>query len=275
MTASALGVYLRERRARMDPLALGFAPGRRRTPGLRREEVAQRANISVTWYIWLEQGRGGAPSADVLDRISRALMLTDVEREHMYLIALGRTPDVRYRPAEGVSERLQRVLDSMSGCPAILRTVNWDVVAWNTAATVMLTDYAALTADKRNVLHRLFLDPEARQRTTDWDEVTRFVVGAFRADVARAGAGPVLEPFIQDLRARSPEFSALWDDIEVRDFGTGVKRLRHPVLGDITVEHSAFAVDERPDLTLLVYTPTNDADAKRIESLAAQSKPLA
>lgn len=271
MTASALGVYLRERRARMDPLALGFAAGRRRTPGLRREEVAQRANISATWYIWLEQGRGGAPSADVLDRISRALMLTDVEREHMYLIALGRAPDVRYRPAEGVSERLQRVLDSMVGCPAILRTVNWDVVAWNTAATVMLTDYAALPADKRNVLHRLFLDPEARERNTDWEEVTRFVVGAFRADVARAGAGPVLEPFIQDLMTRSPEFAALWDDIEVRDFGTGVKRLRHPVLGDITVEHSAFAVDGRPDLTLLVYTPTNDADARRIETLSASS----
>src|SRR6478735_2371451 len=108
-----LGTYLRDRRTRLDPAAFGFAVGRRRTPGLRREEVASRANISPTWYTWLEQGRGGAPSADVLDRISRALMLTHVEREHLFLLGLGRPPEVRYQPAEGVTPRLQRVLDAL------------------------------------------------------------------------------------------------------------------------------------------------------------------
>src|SRR5262252_10044581 len=104
MTAeSRLGLYLKDRRSRLDPGALGFPPGRRRTPGLRREEVAQRANISPTWYTWLEQGRGGAPSADVLDRIARALMLTEVEREHLFLLGLGRRPEVRYHAAEGVT----------------------------------------------------------------------------------------------------------------------------------------------------------------------------
>jgi transcriptional regulator with XRE-family HTH domain len=268
MPTSALGAYLRERRARLDPIALGYPLGRRRTPGLRREEVAHRANISATWYSWLEQGRGGAPSADVLDRIARALMLTEVEREHLYLIALGRPPEVRYRPPGGVTARLQRVLDSLTGCPALLRTVSWDVAAWNDAARVMLTDYAALPPGERNVLRRLFLEPEARERNLDWEGVTRFVVGAFRADVARAGAGPALEPFIQELRCRSPEFAALWDDGEVRDFGAGVKRLRHAVLGEISIEHSAFAVDGRPDLTLLIYTPTSDQDARRIQDLA-------
>src|ERR1700689_1245736 len=98
-----LGTYLKDRRTKLDPAALGFAVGRRRTPGLRREEVAQRANISPTWYTWLEQGRGGAPSAEVLDRISRALMLTDVEREHVFLVALGRPPEARYHAAGGVT----------------------------------------------------------------------------------------------------------------------------------------------------------------------------
>src|ERR1700710_2924193 len=98
-----LGAYLRDRRAKLDPAAFGFSPERRRTPGLRREEVAQRANISPTWYTWLEQGRGGAPSSDVLDRISRALMLTDLEREHLFLLGLGRPPDVRYRKNDGVT----------------------------------------------------------------------------------------------------------------------------------------------------------------------------
>src|SRR6202012_4394141 len=137
---SLLGTYLRDRRAKLDPVALGYSPERRRTPGLRREEVAQRANISPTWYTWLEQGRGGAPSADVLDRISRAIMLTDVEREHLFLLGLGRPPEVRYQENEGVTPRLQRVLDALSPSPALIKTSTWDVVAWNRAAAAVLTD---------------------------------------------------------------------------------------------------------------------------------------
>src|SRR5580700_6270633 len=147
-----LGTYLKDRRAKLDPVALGFTAQRRRTPGLRREEVAQRANISPTWYTWLEQGRGGAPSAEVLDRISRALMLTDVEREHLFLLGLGRPPEVRYRKDEGVTPRLQRVLDALEPSPAIIRTATWDVAAWNRAATMMLTDYGSLPPEQRNIL---------------------------------------------------------------------------------------------------------------------------
>src|ERR1700761_8783444 len=113
VTESAFGAYLKDRRAKLDPAAFGFLPGRRRTPGLRREEVAQRAHISPTWYTWLEQGRGGAPSAQVLDRIAHALLLTEVEREHVFLLGLGRAPEVHYQPVEGISPRLQRVLDAM------------------------------------------------------------------------------------------------------------------------------------------------------------------
>src|SRR5579871_1489821 len=117
-----LGNYLKDRRQKLDPAAFGFPAQRRRTRGLRREEVAQRAHISPTWYTWLEQGRGGAPSADVLDRIARALMLTDVEREHLFLLGLGRPPEARYRKSAGVTPRLQRVLDALDPCPALIRT---------------------------------------------------------------------------------------------------------------------------------------------------------
>src|ERR1700746_4128575 len=111
---SQLGTYLKDRRTRLDPAAFGFSMTRRRTPGLRREEVAQRANVSATWYTWLEQGRGGAPSGEVLERIARALMLTEVEREHLFLLGLGRPPEVRYQATEGVTPRLQRVLDALA-----------------------------------------------------------------------------------------------------------------------------------------------------------------
>lgn len=265
-----LGRYLKDRRTRLDAAAFGFGGSRRRTPGLRREEVAQRANISPTWYTWLEQGRGGAPSADVLDRIARALMLTDVEREHLFLIGLGRPPEVRYQAGEGVSPRLQRVLDALETSPAVIRTATWDVVAWNRAATIVLTDYAKLPPERRNILRLIFCEPHVRAAQYDWDSVARFVVAAFRADAARAGAVSHVAEFVDELCRLSPEFAALWRDNDVRTYGEGVKHLRHPVLGPIAFEYSAFAVDGRPDLGMVVYNPVTPEDAKRIRTVLAE-----
>ncbi|MGB9329940.1 MAG: helix-turn-helix transcriptional regulator [Steroidobacteraceae bacterium] len=272
VTETLLGVYLKDRRAKLDPAAFGFPSQRRRTPGLRREEVAQRAHISPTWYTWLEQGRGGAPSADVLDRIARALMLTDVEREHLFLLGLGRPPEVRYRKDEGVTPRLQRVLDALEPNPALIRTATWDVVAWNRAATVMLTDYGALPPQQRNILRFIFLDPRVRAAQYDWESVARFVVGAFRVDAARAGAAAEVEPLVDELCRLSPEFKAMWRDNDVRSHGEGVKRIRHPILGLLAFEYSAFAVDGRPDLNMVVYNPATPADAEKIRSLTGSAR---
>lgn len=262
-----LGIYLRDRRAKLDPAALGFPAERRRTLGLRREEVARRAHISPTWYAWLEQGRGGAPSADVLDRIARALMLTDVEREHLFLLGLGRPPEARYQRNEGVTPRLQRVLDALDPSPAVIRTATWDVVAWNRAATVMLMDYGSLPPEQRNILRFIFLDPRARAAQYDWESVARFVLGSFRVDAARAGAAADVEPLVAELCQLSPEFKAMWHDNEVHGaHGDQVKRMRHPVLGPISFEYSAFAVDGRTDLCMVVYNPATPADAERIRS---------
>ena len=266
-TGNPLGSYLRDRRTRLDPAALGFAAERRRTPGLRREEVAQRANISPTWYTWLEQGRGGAPSPDVLNRIARALMLTDVEREHLFLLGLGRPPEVRYTATEGVTPRLQRLLDALDASPALIKTATWDVVAWNRAAAAVLTDYGALPPGQRNILRLIFGDPRVRAAQDDWERVARFVVGAFRADAARAGAVSEVGRLVDELCRLSPKFEALWRDNEVNVHGEGIKRLRHPILGEITMEYSAFAVDGRPDLGMVVYNPVSRADADRIRSL--------
>jgi len=263
-----LGTYLRDRRAKLDPAAFGFPPGRRRTPGLRREELAQRANISPTWYAWLEQGRGGAPSADVLDRLARALMLTDVEREHLFLLGLGRPPDARYRKNEGVTPRLQRVLDALDLSPALLRTATWDVVAWNRAATVALMDYGSLEPEQRNMLRNIFLNPRARAVQYDWDSVARLALAAFRLDAARAGAAADVEALVEELSQRSPEFKQMWRDNDLpAGHADGVKHMKHPVLGPIAFEYSAFAVDGRPDLILAVYNPTTPEDADRIASL--------
>ncbi len=262
-----LGTYLRDRRARIDPTACGFAAARRRTPGLRREEVAQRANISPTWYTWLEQGRGGAPSAQVLDRIASALMLTDVEREHVFLLGLGRFPEVRYTAARGVSPRLQRLLDAMEVSPALIKTATWDVVAWNRAATVVLTDYGKLAPEQRNILRLMFGSPRVRAAQHDWPGIARFVVGAFRADVARAGAVSEVSALVDDLCRVSPEFEALWRENDVGVHGEGVKHLQHPKLGRIALEYSAFAVDGRPDLGMVVYNPATPEDVRGVRAL--------
>jgi transcriptional regulator with XRE-family HTH domain len=264
-----LGAYLKDRRTRLDATAFGFSGSRRRTPGLRREEVAQRANISPTWYTWLEQGRGGAPSADVLDRIARALMLTDVEREHLFLIGLGRPPEVRYQATEGVSPRLQRVLDALEFSPALVRTATWDVVAWNRAATAVLTDYGAIPPGQRNILRFIFCDPRVRAAQYDWDSVARFVVAAFRADAARAGAVSHVADFVDELCRTSPEFATLWRDNDVRHHGDGTKRLRHPLHGMMSFEYSSFNVEGRSDLSMIVYNPATVEDAERIKKLLA------
>ena len=262
-----LGTYLKDRRTKLDPAAFGLSAARRRTPGLRREEVAQRANISATWYTWLEQGRGAAPSADVLNRIARALMLTDVEREHLFLLGLGRPPEVRYQTADSVTPRLQRVLDALEFSPAVVSTATWDIVAWNKAAAAVLTDYSALAPEQRNVLRLVFCDPRVRAAQLDWEAVARFVVGAFRADAARAGTAAEVADLVDELCRLSPEFEAMWRDNDVSGYGGGVKHLRHPIAGPIAFEYSAFAVDGRPDLRMVVYSPATAADAERIRSL--------
>ncbi len=269
--ANPFGNYLKNLRTKLDPAAFGFPLTRRRTPGLRREEVARLANVSVTWYTWLEQGRGGAPSADVLDRIARAMMLTDVEREHLFLLGLGRPPEVRYRAPGGITPRLQRVLDTLDHSPAFIRTATWDVIAWNRAAAAVMTDYGSLPDGQRNVLRMMFHDSRVRAAQSDWQNVARYVVASFRADVARAGAARNVQSLVDELCATSPEFAAMWRDNDVQGHGDGLKVLHHPIAGRLTMEFSAFAVDGRPDLTMVIYTPATPADTGKIRALLKSS----
>jgi transcriptional regulator with XRE-family HTH domain len=266
-----LGAYLKDRRAKLDPVALGFPSTRRRTPGLRREEVAQLANVSATWYTWLEQGRGGSPSADVLDRIARALMLTEIEREHIFLLALGRSPEVHYHGFDGITPRLQHVLDALEFSPAYVKTPTWDVVAWNRAASAVFTDYEALPPKQRNILRLFFGDSRVRAKQADWESVARFVVAAFRVDMVRAGALENMKALVEELCSLSPEFAAMWRDNDLRAHGEGTKKIHHHIAGKLAFEYSAFAVDGRPDLSLVIYNPATAEDMKKIQSLLKSS----
>jgi transcriptional regulator with XRE-family HTH domain len=272
LTSNSLGAYLKDRRAKLDPAALGFPLTRRRTPGLRREEVALRANVSTTWYTWLEQGRGGAPSAAILARIAHALMLTEVECEYIFLLALGRPPEVKFQATEGVTPRLQRVLDSLEINPAYVKTATWDIVAWNHAAAAVLTDYGALPVAQRNILRLFFGSPDRRAKTPQWESDARFVVAAFRADATRAGASTKVKELVDELCQISPVFHAMWRDNDVRStYGEAPKHVLHPVAGLIALEYSAFAVDGRPDLGLVIYTPAAPEDLESVKRCIALS----
>lgn len=278
-----VGVFLKDRRARLDPAAFGFSVGRRRTPGLRREEVAQRAHLSATWYTWIEQGRGGAPSLDVLDRVATALMLTAAEREHLFLLA-GRQQPSRRHTTDIVTERLQRLLDSLEFSPAYVKTSAWDVVAWNEAAAAVLTDYGALAPKDRNILRILFRDTRARATMRNWAKDARKAIATFRLEVSRAGASENVQALVEELSHASPDFAAMWRDNDVSSYGEGTKYVEHTLTGRLTLEYSALAIDSRTDLGLVVFTPATAADAARVKTLkrartraakAVVSKPVA
>ena len=267
-----LGAFLRERRARLDPAEFGFTSSRRRTPGLRREEVAQRADVSATWYTWLEQGRGGTPSADALDRIAAALDLTSLEREHLYFLAQGRPPEVHVEAAERVTPRLQRVLDALETSPAYVRTAAWDVVAWNRAAAV-LADFDRLPPERRNMIRRLFCDLSLRETLPDWEGSAQAMVAVFRTEVVRAGASARVAALVDELCGASPEFRKLWREHDVVTFSEGSKHLWHPTTGRLAVDYSSFAVDGEPDLSMVVFSPATPEVRERIRALLETSVP--
>jgi len=162
---------------------------------------------------------------------------------------------------------LQRILDSLEFSPAFIKTATWDVLAWNNAAAAVFTDYSRLPVEQRNILRLMFCNPGTRAKQDDWQAVARFIVAAFRADATRAGAASEVIQLADELCSLSADFAALWRDNDVRLQSEGTKRLRHAAHGVIELEYSGFAVDGRPDLSMIVYNPVSSADAERVRAI--------
>ena len=262
-----IGEFLKSRRAKLDPIACGFGAARRRTPGLRREEVAQRANISAKWYTFLEQGRGGAPSVDVVHRLSDALSLSNAEREHLLHLIQPRPVTTADPAGDKVSPALRRMLDAMELIPAFVKTATWDIIAWNHAATVALNDYGALPPAQRNLLRLLFTGPHIRETMSDWESHARFAVAAFRLQTGRMGSNETALALIEELNETSSDFAAMWADNEVGTHGAGMKSITHAVAGPLRFQYSTFTIEEQPDLGLVAFTPATSADLERVRAL--------
>lgn len=252
---------MRDRRTKSAPDGSETRGTRRRTPGWRREEVAQRSGISTAWYVSLEQGRGGAPSAKVLDCISRALHLNKIEREHLFLIGLGRSPDTRSGSRPKIVPRLQAILDRLNPCPALIKSAGWDVLAWNEAWLSFVPEFPTYSYNQRNMLRFCFLNPHARLLFHDWESFASYAVAVFRSESARAGALASENTLIKELLQRSSEFQAIWSANHLGATSGALKKLRHPTLGTLEFESSSFSVDARQDLLLVVSNPVKESDA--------------
>jgi transcriptional regulator with XRE-family HTH domain len=257
-----LSDFLRTRRAKVAPSDVGLADGaRRRTPGLRREEVALLANIGATWYTRLEQGLPINVSAEVLDGISRALRLTTEERRHLHLLA-GVPVAIAPQEEETVSELVLRTLEALNPYPAYIRGRRWDVLAHNRAADA-LSDFSGATGKARNIIWRLFRDPKLPYRLGDPACMKRRAVANFRAVAAKYPNDPRFVELIEDLRATSSEFRELWAQHDVLGAAEGLKRYVHPELGELILDYTAFDLPGDGDIRMVVLTAAPGSESER------------
>lgn len=259
-------------RARLTPDDVGLrSSGRRRTPGLRRQEVAELAAVSIDWYIRLEQGRAGFPGTGVLDAVSEALRLSPAEREYLHLTARGEAPPRRLLPGHRpeVPASLRAVLDGMPMLPAYVFDHCFDILAHNAAASAMFGDGFGEGPAANSAL-LLFLEPQSRLTQLSWDQIARETVGALRANLARYPHDPRLHEVVAELRDRSPEFAGWWEDHTVDERTSGVKRVAHPTAGLMTVAYDILAAGGGAERRIAVLTPVDDVTEQRLRSLVAE-----
>ena len=267
-----LADFLRTRRARIAPEDVGLPRGsRRKTPGLRRGEVADLVGVSVDWYTWLEQGRSITPSTQVLERLVQTLRLDANERNHLFHLAQQQPPPALLSETETVSPALQRFLDDFGNRPAFVVGRRWDVLAWNDAACAVYGDYRHRTLRERNTVWNIFTNPLSRQFIVDWEGDARQILAQFRSTCARYAGDAQLTELIHDLQLNSPEFRAWWPDHALLSGQEGRKTLNHPQVGHLHLERLTFQVFDTPDLKVTVYTPLEEADTPRkLEQLLEQ-----
>ncbi|MEU9318541.1 helix-turn-helix transcriptional regulator [Streptomyces sp. NPDC048295] len=264
-----LGDFLRSRRARIQPEEVGLqAYGRRRVPGLRREEVAQLAGVSVDYYIRLEQGRGPSVSDTVLDAIARVLRLDETEHTYLRTVARPRARASAPAGAQRVRPGLRLLLDSLTAAPAFVLGRRMDVLAWNALGDA-LVGFSRMPAAERNMPRQVFLRPAARELYPDWAAVAAETVAHLRLDAGLHPDDKQLATLVGELSLRSDDFRRLWADHQVKSKTYGVKRIAHPLAGELVLPYETLAAAGDPGQCLVVYTPEPGSEtAARVALLA-------
>ncbi|WWQ66259.1 helix-turn-helix transcriptional regulator [Streptomyces sp. Q6] len=252
-----LSEFLRTRRARLKPEDVGIASiGRaRRVPGLRREELAQLAGVSVAYYTRLEQGNGRNVSAEVLDAIARALRLSDAEQAHLTHLAKPKQQRRRYRAPkrQQVRPALRQLLDTMDGVPAYIGGARSEILAWNSMAVALFGDWGALPPAERNWARLTFLNPDYRELFQEWESKASDMVSYLRLYAGQNPDDPELSALVGELSVKSDEFRRLWATHDVKEKGHGVKRMRHPLVGELTLSYETLHLPDDAGQFLSVY----------------------
>ncbi len=266
---SELANFLRTRRSHLLPEEVGLPlVARRKTTGLRREEVAQLAGVGVTWYTWLEQGRDISASPQVLDSLARTFKLTPAEKAHLFLLAGQTSPAYPVPQQEQVSPFLSRLLEQMGTNPAYITGRRWDVLAWNRAACQVFGDFAMMPVEERNIVRLVFTNEEYRRRCLNWEGVAQRVLAQLRASSSQYRNDGQLSALVADLQQRSPEFACWWLQHKVQGRQDGRKEFLHPLVGSLTFDHSTFQIEGSPGLKMVVYLPACQETARKLEQLA-------
>ncbi|MFJ2212167.1 helix-turn-helix transcriptional regulator [Streptomyces sp. NPDC101062] len=267
-TSSRLAEFLRSARARLSPQEAGLAEegfSRRRVPGLRREELARLAGVSVDYYTRLEQGRSPSASTEVLDALATALRLDDAERAHLHTLARPTSAQRKHRSRpQRVHPGTWDLLDTLEAAcrPGFVLGRRLDVLAHNRLAGRLITDFRALPAAQRNQARFVFLDPHARELYTDWATVAADTAAMLRLDAGRHPDDPALSALVGDLSIRSQEFRRYWSDNKVHRRTTGTKGYHHPLVGDLTITYQALTPGDDPDQTLFIYRAEQDSPSE-------------
>jgi transcriptional regulator with XRE-family HTH domain len=267
---SELADLLRSRRDRLTPADVGLPAGtRRRTAGLRREEVAQLAGVSTTYYTFLEQGRDVRPSRQVVNALASALRLSSAERAYLFQLA-GITLAAEDRAqAETVDPVVSALVGRLDPFPAYLKGRRWDVLAANRTARALLTDWPARESGDRNLVWWMFTEPEARKVYVHWEEEASGMLGRFRAAAGRRPDDPDFTELIERLHQASPEVRSWWPRHDVAAIGGGTKHMHHPALGDVAFQHTVLQVADHPEQTLVYFT-TDEVPQAKLAALAAE-----
>ncbi|MFI7105204.1 helix-turn-helix transcriptional regulator [Nonomuraea sp. NPDC050227] len=254
-----LAAFLRTRRERITPEMVNLAPGpRRRTPGLRREEVAQLAGVGVTWYTWLEQGRPINVSGQVIDAVARTLMLDNAERQHLYRLT-GQAEPPAVADASRMPPEMQGILDQLGDMPASVTNSRSDLLAWNAAYATLFPHVVGAPDGERNSLWQTFVNPHAATTLVNRESELPRAVAVFRGAYSRHADDPCWQDFVRRLSAESAEFARMWARQDVAEPGPRVKVFKHEVAGDLRFSTTSLNVSATPETRLVVYSPKDDA----------------
>ncbi|GAC1403404.1 MAG: helix-turn-helix transcriptional regulator [Ktedonobacteraceae bacterium] len=260
---SELARFLRTRRERISPSRAGLPVGkRRRTPGLRREELALLAGVGTTWYTWLEQGRDITVSVPVLESLSRALQLDADERTHLFILAREQLPATPFPVEDTIDPALQLILETMGIYPAYVVSSHWDIIAWNQAACQVYTDFSTLSPQKRNFLWFLFTDQRPRAWLVDWEGKAQHALALFRTSTQRNLGEAWLTEMVTDLEQVSPEFREWWPHYDVQGCDTCQAYLNHPLVGLLSLQATTFQLAGHPGLQMIVDTAVSGTDTQ-------------